>query len=138
MQLWNQKYFHSLGLVFQIDTIGYHPHKSTFKTHPTHENRPKICFYMLFPLIFSHLFFPKFMTITKTHLFFPMLDVFAPLNDVHTWSWKTALITCFLLQWWYLPWNTSPPPRHSLFISLPMEIYAKVSVWWKESAFNEI
>ena len=40
--------------------------------------------------------FPKFVTMTKNTPFFPILNVFAPLNDVCTyiaWSWKTSLIT---------------------------------------------
>ena len=39
---------------------------------------------------------PKFVKMTKNIPFFPILHVFAPLNDVRAyiaWSWKTTLIT---------------------------------------------
>ena len=38
--------------------------------------------------------FPKFVNMTKSIPFFPILHIFAPLNDVHAyiaWSWKTTL-----------------------------------------------
>ena len=50
----------------------------------------------------------------KTHPFFPILHVFAPLNDVRAYialSWKTTLITWIFLRGWYPTWNTSGPPR---------------------------
>ena len=40
--------------------------------------------------------FPKFIDMTKNIPFFPILHVFAPLNDVRAYialSWKTTLIT---------------------------------------------
>ena len=59
--------------------------------------------------------FPKFVNMTSNKLFFPILHVFAPLNDVHVyiaWSWKTTLITWFFWRGWYPTSNTSasPPP----------------------------
>ena len=60
--------------------------------------------------------FPKFVNMTKNIPFFPILHVFAPLNDVHAyiaWSWKTTLITWFFffffLRGWYPTSNTSGP-----------------------------
>ena len=50
----------------------------------------------------------------KTHPFLPILHVFAPLNDVRTysaWSWKTTLITWIFGRAWYPPWHSSAPPR---------------------------
>ena len=48
----------------------------------------------------------------KTH-FFPILHVFAPLNDVRAysaWSWKTTLIMWIFGQAWYPPWPFKWPP----------------------------
>ena len=45
--------------------------------------------------------FPKFVNMTKNIHFFPILHVFAPLNDVRAyiaWSWKTTLITWFFYE----------------------------------------
>ena len=56
--------------------------------------------------------FPKFVYMTKNTPFFPILHVFAPLNDVcaySAWSWKTTLITWIFGRAWYPP----PPPWHS-------------------------
>ena len=56
---------------------------------------------------------PKFVNMTKNIPFFPILHVFAPLNDERTyiaWSWKTTLITWIFLRGWYPVWNTSGPP----------------------------
>ena len=59
--------------------------------------------------------FPKYVTMTKYTPFFPILSVFAPLNDVRAyiaWSCKTSLITWIFLREWYPTSNTSrPPPR---------------------------
>ena len=52
---------------------------------------------------------------TKNIPFFPILHVFAPLNDVRAyiaWSWKTTLITWIFLRGWYPTSNTSGPPGH--------------------------
>ena len=50
----------------------------------------------------------------KTHApFFPILHVFAPLNDVRAyiaWSWKTTLIMWIFGRAWYPPWHSRPPP----------------------------
>ena len=57
--------------------------------------------------------FPKFVNMTKNNTpFFPILHVFAPLNDVRAytaWSWKTTLITWICLRGWYPTSNTSGP-----------------------------
>ena len=53
------------------------------------------------------MFFPKCVYITKNTPFFPILHVFAPLNDVcaySDWSWKTTLIT-------WIDIRVPPPPR---------------------------
>ena len=58
--------------------------------------------------------FPKFVYMTKNTSFFPILHVFAPLNDVRAysaWSWKTTLITWIFGRAWYPPWHSSGPPR---------------------------
>ena len=58
--------------------------------------------------------FPKFVYMTKNTLF-PILHVFAPLNDVRAysaWSWKTTLITWIFGRAWYpLDIRVPPPPR---------------------------
>ena len=63
----------------------------------------------------SFMSFPKFDYMTKNTPFFPILHVFAPLNDVRAysaWSWKTTLITWIFGRAWYPPWHSSaPPPR---------------------------
>ena len=56
---------------------------------------------------------------TKNIPFFPILHVFASLNDVCTYiacSWKATLITWIFLRGWYPTWNISfpPPPRQQL------------------------
>ena len=59
------------------------------------------------------MFFPKFAYLTKNTPFFPILHVFAPLNDVSAysaWSWKTTLITWIFGRAWYPPWHSSGPP----------------------------
>ena len=60
---------------------------------------------------FLHAFFLIFLT--KNTPFFPILHVFAPLNDVRAysaWSWKTTLITWIFGRAWYPPWHSSGPP----------------------------
>ena len=63
---------------------------------------------------------------TKNIPFFPILHVFAPLNDVRAyiaWSWKTTLITWIFLRGWYPTSNTSgPPPRELNSISPKCQI----------------
>ena len=59
------------------------------------------------------MFFPKFLHMTKNTPFFPILHVFAPLNDVRAYSalsWKTTLITWIFGWAWYPPWHSSGPP----------------------------
>ena len=57
--------------------------------------------------------FPKLVNMAKNTPFFPILHVFAPLNDVRAYialSWKTTLITWIFLRGWYPTSNTSGPP----------------------------
>ena len=53
---------------------------------------------------------------TKNTPFFPILHVFAPLNDVRAysaWFWKTTLITWIFGRAWYpLDIRVPPPPGH--------------------------
>ena len=59
------------------------------------------------------MFIQKFVNMTKNIPFFPILHVFAPLNDVRAYialSWKTTLITWFFLRGWYPTSDTSGPP----------------------------
>ena len=73
---------------------------------------PKYSFLHAFFLICVSLSFPKFVNMTKNIPFFPILHVFAPLNDVHAyiaWSWKTTLIMWIFLWGWYPTSNTSAP-----------------------------
>ena len=103
--------------------VFYHPHKRTFQTHPTHiffryENRPQIQVFACVFLYLSIMSFPKFVTMTKNTPFFPILHVFAPLNNVRAyiaWSWKTTLITWIFLRGWY-PTSTQVPPGCVLWI----------------------
>ena len=81
--------------------------------------------------------FPKFVNMTKnTPPVFPILHVFAPLNDVHVyfaWSWKTTLITWFFLPGWYPTSNTSGPPGFFVYRKpQAVEILAKQ---WKTKEF---
>ena len=61
--------------------------------------------------------FQKLVSMTKNVPFFPILHVFAPLNDVHmyiAWSWKTTLITwIFYEDDIQLQIQVPPPPRHT-------------------------
>ena len=73
--------------------------------------------------VFLHAFFLIFLSCSFQNLsiwpkntpFFPLLHVFAPLNDVRAysaWSWKTTLITwIFGLAWYPLDIRVAPPPR---------------------------
>ena len=77
-------------LYFRLDIIlvkGLSKH--TLNTYfPGMKIDPKYAFLHVFFLIFRHLF-PKFMTIAKNTPFFPILDVFAPLNDVRAYiAWS--------------------------------------------------
>ena len=89
-------------LVFQA---GYHPDilvRDFQNTHYKHrENWLQIrvlhaVFFLSFFLSFlSIMSFQNMTTSPKTHLFPPILHVFAPLNDVRAyiaWSWKTTII----------------------------------------------
>ena len=77
---------------------------------------PKYAFLHAFFLICLSCSF-QFVYMTKNTPFFPILHVFAPLNDVRAysaWSWKTTLITWIFGQAWYPPWHSSaplPPPK---------------------------
>ena len=104
------------ALVFQA---GYHPHKRTSKTHPKHvfsgmQIDHKYTFLHAFFLICLSCVLSIFVNMTKNIPFFPILHVFAPLNDVRAyfaWSWKTTLISWIFLRGWYPTSNTSAPPR---------------------------
>ena len=128
------------ALVFQA---GYHPRKRTFKTHPKHiffryKIRSQIC---IFACVFLNLLvmsFPKFVTMTKNTPFLPILHVFAPLNNVRTytaWSWKD---NPNFLQRWYptsntsapLPGELAAPPRRAL---VPTDQLLKSAKWFSYS-----
>ena len=97
---------------------GYQARPWTHKKHPNHiffryENRPWIRIFACIFLNLSIMSFPKFVYMTKNTPFFPILHVFAPLNDVwaySAWSWKTTLITWIFGRAWYPPWHSSGPP----------------------------
>ena len=74
--------------------------------------------------------FPKFVYMSKNTPFFPILHVFAPLNDVRAysaWSWKTTLITWIFGQAWYPPWHSSAPPPLLNLVQLD---------WWRQGFCN--
>ena len=74
---------------------------------------PKYAFLHAFFLIFPSCPFQNLSKWPKTHPFFPILHVFAPLNDVRAysaWSWKTTLITWIFGRAWYPPRHSSGPP----------------------------
>ena len=74
---------------------------------------PKYAFLNAFFLICPLCPFQNLSTWPKTQPFFPILHVFAPLNDVRAysaWSWKTTLITWIFGRAWYPPWHSSGPP----------------------------
>ena len=81
---------------------------------------PKYTFLQSVFLICPSCHFQNLSMWPKTHPFFPILHVFAPLNDVRAyiaWSWKTTLITWICGQAWYPSWHSSappPPPRAQL------------------------
>ena len=65
---------------------------------------PKYAFLYAFCLIFLSCPFQNLSISPKIHPFFPILHVFAPLNDVRAyiaWSWKTTLITWIFGRAWY-------------------------------------
>ena len=61
---------------------------------------------------------------TKNTPFFPILHVFAPLNDVRAysaWSWKTTLITWIFGRAWYpLDIRVAPPAPHWKSLDQPL------------------
>ena len=75
---------------------------------------PKYAFLHAFFLICLSCPFQNLSIWPKTHFFFPILHVFAPLNDVRAyiaWSWKTTLITWIFGRAWYpLDIRVPPPP----------------------------
>ena len=83
---------------------------------------PKYAFLHAFFFNLSVMSFPKFVIRPKTYPFFPILHVFAPLNDVRAyiaWSWKTTLITWIFFtrmvsnfKYKWPPWG---PSRHDGF-----------------------
>ena len=82
----------------------------------------KYAFLHAFFLICLPCSFPKFVYMTKNTPFFPILHVFAPLNDVRAysaWSWKTTLITWIFGRAWYpLDIRVPPPPGRGWGCSL--------------------
>ena len=79
------------------------------------------------------MFFPKFVYVTKNTPFFPILHVFASLNNVRAysaWSWKTALITWIFGRAWYPLWHSSGPPR----IPIPL-LPPHFGVWLRPRVF---
>ena len=102
------------SLVFEA--AGYHSHKRTFETHPKHiffryVNKPKMCIFACIFLNFSVMSFTKSVNMTKNTPFFPILHIFATLNDVRAyiaWSWKQSEV--IFLRGWYPSSNTSAPP----------------------------
>ena len=95
----------------------------THKKHPNHvfvryEKDPKYAFLHAFFLIYLSCSFQKLSIMTKNTPFFPILHLFAPLNNVRTysaWSWKTTLITWIFGRAWYPPWHSSAPPREKYY-----------------------
>ena len=79
------------------------------------------------------MFFPKFFYMTKTTPFSPVLHVFAPLNDVRTYSarsWKTTLITWIFGWAWYPPWHSSaPPPPPGVISYYPPPIPSYINIF---------
>ena len=88
--------------------------KSTLITYYSGMKKdPKYAFLHAFFFNLPVMFFPKFVFMTKNTPFFQILHVFAPLNDVRTysaWSWKTTLITWIFGRAWYPHWHSSGPP----------------------------
>ena len=73
---------------------------------------PKYVFLNAFFLICLSCSFQNLYIWPKIHLFFPILHIFAPLNNVRAysaWSWKTTLITWIFGRAWYPPWHSSAP-----------------------------
>ena len=74
---------------------------------------PKYAFLHAFFLISLSRSFQNLSIWLKTHLFFPILHVFAPLNDVRAysaWSWKTTIITWIFGRAWYPGLTFECPP----------------------------
>ena len=99
----------------------------TFKTHPKHiffryEKDPKYVFLHEFFLIcLSYHVLSKIVTMTKNTPFFPILHVFAPLNDVReyiAWSLKTTLITWFFFYEDDIQLQIQVPPPRAVFASI--------------------
>ena len=80
---------------------------------------------------------------TKNTLFFPLLHVFASLNDVHTfiaWSWKTTRITWIFVRGWYPTSYTSAPPSSYRTRDLlePGLSYKRFSKVWGKGIINSL
>ena len=99
--------------------------KSTLITYFSGTKKdPKYAFLHAFFLNLPIMFFPKFVYTTKNTPFFPILHVFAPLNDVRAysaWSWKTTLIMWIFGWAWYPPWHSSGLPGY-IFPPSPMYV----------------
>ena len=84
---------------------------SGMKIDPKYAFLPGVfaCIFLNLPVVS----FQKFVYMTKNTRFFPILHVFAPLNDVRAyiaWSWKTTLITWIFGRAWY-PLDIRVAPR---------------------------
>ena len=80
---------------------------------------PKYAFLHAFFLICPSCPFQNLSIWPKTHPFFSILHVFAPLNDVReysAWSWKTTLITWIFGRAWYPPWHSSGPRGRRIYV----------------------
>ena len=94
---------------------------------------PKYAFFLNLPVMF----FPKFVYMTKNTPFFPILHIFAPLNNVRAysaWSWKTTLIMWIFGRAWYPSWHSSaPPPRRRS----NMGVLEKRSCWSQNCRYTK-
>ena len=107
--------------------------KSTLITYYSGRKKdPKYAFLHAFFLICLSCSFQNLSIWPKTHPFFPILHVFAPLNDVRAysaWSWKTPLITWIFGRAWYPPWHSSGPPGILPFKTCPSSCSSSVMNW---------
>ena len=94
--------------------------KSTLITyHSGMKKDPKYAFLHAFFFICMSCSFQNLSIWPKTP-FFPILHVFAPLNDVRAYSalsWKTTLITWIFGRAWYPPWHPGPGVSPVIYIN---------------------
>ena len=96
---------------------------------------PKHTFLHAFFLIFAIFFLKKIYNNHQKHTSFSKFSGFASLHDACSyiaWSWKTTLITWFVLWGWHPLWNTSAPPPKKKWVWKQEKTW---DCWWRQHLY---